>query len=203
MLKKLKTISNKILFVIKKHIKSLSDEDIIAKYKKNGNNKYIGELYERYYHLVFGVCLKYLKSIEDSEDAVVSIFEKLIKELKSSNILKFKNWLYMVTKNHCLSQLRKKKFTNFVEIEKNLSIEKDTLLNKLNKEKLYEILEQKIEELSNEQKICIKLFYLQNNSYMEVSNLTGFEVKKVKSYIQNGKRKLGILLNNKYKELTS
>jgi RNA polymerase sigma-70 factor (ECF subfamily) len=47
-----------------------------------------------------------------------------------------------------------------------------------------------IEKLSDEQKQCIKLFYYKEKCYKEISDITKFDLKKVKSHIQNGKRNL-------------
>ncbi|HEY0653572.1 MAG TPA: sigma factor-like helix-turn-helix DNA-binding protein, partial [Chryseosolibacter sp.] len=51
-----------------------------------------------------------------------------------------------------------------------------------------------IETLPEEQRQCVKLFYLQKKCYKEITELTGFELNKVKSYIQNGKRNLKICM---------
>ncbi len=191
------------MFLRRKHIETLSDEAIIVEYQKKHNNKYIGVLYERYYHIVFGVCLKYLKSSEDSEDAVVVIFEQLIEKLKQAEVSNFGGWLYSVSKNYCLQQLRKKSYhtVDYSEFEEILKSEEGIVFQKENEEEMYQLMEQKIEELKEEQRICLQLFYLQKNSYAEVTSLTGFELNKVKSYIQNGKRKLGLLLKNDYHKL--
>ncbi len=188
------------MFKLRRHIIKLTDEEIIELYQKNARNKYIAVLYERYYHLVFGVCLKYLTSIEESEDAVTLIFEKLIKDLKTAQINKFSGWLYMVSKNYCLQQLRKKKYStidftsleNVLQEENNLQLEKESVL---------ELLESKIELLNEEQKKCITLFYLNKKSYTDIVSLTNYELKNVKSYIQNGKRNLKIMLERDYMEL--
>jgi len=47
-----------------------------------------------------------------------------------------------------------------------------------------------IEFLNEEQRRCIELLYLQNKTYKEVARITGYNMKQVKSYIQNGKRNL-------------
>ena len=57
-----------------------------------------------------------------------------------------------------------------------------------------EALKKCIEQLKTEQKKCVSLFYLQEKSYKEVSDLTGYTIKQVKSFIQNGKRNLKINL---------
>jgi RNA polymerase sigma-70 factor (ECF subfamily) len=51
-------------------------------------------------------------------------------------------------------------------------------------------LEKCIEKLGSEQKSCVELFFIQQKCYQEITDLTGFDFKKVKSYIQNGKRNL-------------
>ena len=90
-----------------KNIQSLSDNELIIRYKKSDNNLLVGELYQRYSHLVYGVCLKYLKNEEESKDAVLQIFEKLLEDLKKHEIANFKSWLHSVARNHCLMFLRK------------------------------------------------------------------------------------------------
>ena len=82
-----------------------SDNDLITKYRNSFDNVFVGELYQRYTHLVLSICMKYLKSKAESEDAVMEIFEKLLKDLKKHQIENFKGWLYSVTKNHCLMKL--------------------------------------------------------------------------------------------------
>ena len=191
------------MFLRKKHIANLSDEAIILLYQENRNKIHIGELYERYYHLVFGVCLKYLKSIEESEDAVVIIFEKLMEELKTAQVLKFNGWLYTVSKNYCLQVLRKKKFVivDYKELEEVLIIEEQLLINKQNEELILTLLIQQLDSLKEEQQQCLKLFYLNKKSYAEIEALTGYDLMQVKSYIQNGKRKLKLLLEKEYNQL--
>lgn len=186
---------------VRKDIKQhYSDETLIARYKLDQNTEWIGILFERYTHLVFGVSMKYLKNEEEAKDAVMDIFEKLIDDLKIHEIKNFKSWLFSYTKNHCLMGIRKKKLDT-VPAENYMNLVHDDLFSELvEKEKIekkIEILKRFIDILPKEQKICIELFYLEDKSYKEVIELTGFDEKKVKSYIQNGKRRLKLNLDNK------
>ena len=52
------------------------DNELIQRYRESGELSILGELYNRYMALVYGVCLKYLKDREESRDAVMQIFEK-------------------------------------------------------------------------------------------------------------------------------
>jgi RNA polymerase sigma factor (sigma-70 family) len=182
--------------VLSDDLKNLNDEELIRLYKKSESLDIVGELYIRYMALTYGVCLKYLKDREESRDAVMQIFEKLITSLKEHEIMQFKGWLYVMARNYCLMQIRSKKGKNFEEISPSLmesdaqshqesGPEMETNLSKL---------ERCIEQLGNEQKQCVQLFYLQQKCYKEITESTGFDMNKVKSHIQNGKRNLKICM---------
>ena len=185
---------------IKKNIKQFPDTELLIQYKKSKNNKYIGILFERYGHLVYGVCLKYLKNVQESQDATSLIFEKVMADLLRMEVKNFKSWLYMVSKNHCLMQLRKKnslETENISELEYKLEDKHDSEYVFI-KESQLKNLEEAIKSLKEEQQQCIDLFYLKEKTYDEVANLTGYETKKVKSYIQNGKRNLKMILTENH-----
>lgn len=173
-----------------------SDVELIARYKETDDVRIVGILYDRYMTLVYGVCMKYLKDREESRDAVMQIFEKLISSLKEHEITHFKSWLYATSRNHCLMALRVRKKQISSEIEGDL-MENGMLLH-LENEPDVEVdlvrLEHCINKLVSEQKACVEMFYLQQKCYKEIVTLTGFDDKKVKSYIQNGKRNLKLCM---------
>lgn len=180
-------------------IKTLSDEELIERYKKSADKSFVGELYKRYTRFVFLVSMKYLKNEERSQDAVMQIFEKLFTDFQKHSIEKFKPWLHTVTRNHCLILLRKDQY--LLQKNKKFQIESETFMESnidlhLDKadepEKQLDHLKEAINDLSEEQKVCIEMFYLEEKSYKEIADLTGFSEKNVKSYIQNGKRNLKI-----------
>lgn len=178
------------------------DDWLIDKFKDSGDLEFLGNLYERYMHLVYGVCLKYLKDRDASQDAVMQIFEKLILELPKREIENFKPWLHVITKNYCLMQLRTQKSQLahrekivesadiFMESSYEMHHNNETVL-----EQDITALKKCIDELKDEQKECIKLFYLEECCYQEIADQTNFEIKKVKSFIQNGKRNLKICMD--------
>lgn len=148
-------------------------------------------------HLVYGLCLKYFKNRDDSQDATMAIYEQIGEKLLTAEVQHFKSWLYMVSKNHCLMELRKKNpevhADIFMESVEAVHLNED----KVELEKDIEALEACIEELKEEQKKCVTLFFLEKKSYQEVNEQTGIDLKKVKSYIQNGKRNLKMCLESK------
>jgi RNA polymerase sigma factor (sigma-70 family) len=172
------------------------DVSLIEAYRNHGDKEIIGVLFERYAPLVLGVCMKYLKNEDDSKDAVLQIFEKLMVDLKKYEISKFSSWLHSVAKNYCLMQLRNNaalQTHNEAIREQGLFMESDTLLHheETNIDDQYlNNLDQAMKALAIEQKICIELFYLREESYQDIAELTGYSLNQVKSYIQNGKRNL-------------
>ncbi|PIF05350.1 MAG: RNA polymerase subunit sigma-70 [Draconibacterium sp.] len=181
-----------------------SDEQLLSDYLESGDLKILGSLYARYLQLVYGVCLKYFKEREQAKDAVMQLFEKLVSETGKHKINNFKSWLYVVTKNFCLMELRRKKpgQLQLVADEKTLEgiMENSVELHPIDREqgqRNEKALAECIEKLKKEQKMCIRLFYFESRSYREICSLMNLEEKKVKSYIQNGKRNLKICLENK------
>ena len=191
-----------MLFRKRENIASESDLSLISRYKKTGKNIYVGELYKRYMHLVFGVCLKYLKSEEAAKDMVMQVFEKLLHKLEDQNIENFKSWLHVFTRNECLMLLRKQKTNgeqNKVTLNGEAFMESEFSLHLTSEDELEEDLsklEVCIEKLKNEQKTCIRLFYLEKKSYQEIEVITGYALKKVKSHVQNGRRNLKICVES-------
>ena len=176
--------------------KKEKETELLAAYYDSGDLELLGKLYEPYMHLVYGLCLKYLKNPVKSEDAVMQIFETLIKKLRIHKVDNFKSWLYSVSRNHCLMQLRASGKDivfiddNFMESSEVLHPDND----KEEQEEQLQLLEKCIAELSPEQQQSVRLFYLEEKCYKEIVDITGFDMKKVKSYIQNGRRNLKICM---------
>lgn len=194
------------LFLKKKSIElpdPLTDQELIELYRQTGDTAHIGELFDRYAHLVYGIALKYFNQEDDRREAVMQIFEKLYVALKDHEIENFKCWLYSVAKNHCLMILRKENSVSFNEQLQLKNFQQDFMdfdgnfsLNHAEDEIIDKKLPEAIKKLSDEQRICIELFYLHEKSYREVAETTQYSMNQVKSFIQNGKRNLKLMLEN-------
>ncbi len=181
----------------------ISDQQLLENFYRDRNNEWLGILLQRYTLLLLGVCMKYLKNEEDARDSVQQIFLKSITELHKYKVDYFKSWIYMVAKNHCLMKLRDKQGKIPVELTENhiaTPAENADRYALLNDEKTFELMNISLDELNEEQKQCVTLFYLEKRSYQEISEVTGYNMMQVKSYIQNGKRNLKIILEKKLKE---
>jgi RNA polymerase sigma factor (sigma-70 family) len=176
-----------------------SDTELVLAYRQSGDLKVLGELYQRYMELVYGVCLKYLKEPELAQDAVMQIFEELVSKLKKHEVDNFRGWLHQVAKNYCLMQLRTPKNLKTVALPPLLmQNEEDVHLNGvMEKEENFQKLEKCIASLSDEQRTMIKLFYLDGKCYNEIVEITGLEWNHVRSSIQNGRRNLKLCMEKK------
>jgi RNA polymerase sigma factor (sigma-70 family) len=175
----------------------LSDEELVHRYRNSHDTAYIGELYVRYTHLVYAVCLKYFHNDADAQDAVMQIFEKLIVELKKHHVETFRPWLHTVVRNHCMMQFRQEASANKNEVElkkiTQQSVETagtDQPGSDDEKEQMMAYLTNGMVALKGEQRTCVELFYLKDKSYQQIADQTGYTLGEVKSYIQNGKRNL-------------
>jgi len=177
-------------------IRDQDDADLIKSYKSSGDLGVLGQLYNKYMHLVFGVCVNYLKDEEQSKDAVMQIFEELVVKLRVHEVQNFKSWLHVLTRNHCLMALRKNSKNETVSLEDTFVENTDFVHLDIDdaKESKLSVMEKCMDKLPEEQKVTVDLFYLQEKCYKEVAEITGYDMLKVKSYIQNGKRNLKICI---------
>lgn len=189
-----------MFFINPKSRQQATDQDLLDAFGKKQDLDDLAELFNRYVHLVYGVCIKYLKNKDDAQDAVMQIFEKLIGDVNRFEIKNFKSWLYVFSKNFCLMKIRSSKAGLSIKqmgemqevMENELLVHHDDETNSL--EENLQALEKCIETLVAEQKQCVSLFFLKEMSYKQIIEQTGLEIKKVKSYLQNGKRNLKICM---------
>lgn len=185
--------------------KNKSDKDLVDLFRKEGDMEVLGELYNRYLEMIYGVCMKYLKNETKSEDAVMEVFELVAKRLPNHEVEYFKSWVYRVSSNHCLDILRKEtKDQQKKDAYENMELRSiPRLINEGEdswrwREEQLSVLEDCIETLKDAQKESISLFYLEGMSYDELSEKMNIEWSKVRSLIQNGKRNLKNCVERKH-----
>jgi RNA polymerase sigma-70 factor (ECF subfamily) len=185
-----------------------SDEELLIAFRQSGNKSVFADLFRNHVNTVYGTCIFYLQDKDEAKDAVMNIFEKLMEDLKHSEVKNFKAWLSFVVRNHCISLIRKKN-TAFKNVKayydyeyKETTFETELKIESVSDDMLLEHLNECLPQLKEKQRKCIELFYLKNMSYQQVSETAGMEIHEVKSAIQNGKRNLKLMieeLGSKYK----
>jgi RNA polymerase sigma factor (sigma-70 family) len=180
------------------HTSTLSDAELLELYRKNLQQDIFAQLFLRYYDLVYGTSVKYLHDQDAAKDAVMDIYQELVEKVKVYAIDHFKSWLYAVTKNHCLMQIRKNKKFATADFDSEIMQSEDFshLENVFEKERQLDKLGVCMEKLNEEQKQTVRLFYLDNKCYNEITAITGFDWNKVRSLVQNGRRNLKICMED-------
>lgn len=182
-----------------------TDEELALNYFKTGDKELVGLLFEKHVKTVFGVCLFYFRDKDIAKDAVMQIFEKLITELKKTEVKNFKGWLSFVVRNYCISEIRKNKGRynlpeSYLDFEvKETTLEEEEKISEVSDEEMIEQMQICLVDLKENQRVCVELFYLKNQSYQQICDKTNFSLNEVKSFIQNGKRNLKLLLEQRIK----
>lgn len=179
-----------------------SDEELLKHYKQSGNKELFADLFKKHVSVVYGTCLFYLQDKEEAQDATMQLFEKLMLDINNREIDNFKGWLSFVVRNHCISLIRKNKsvyknIKSYYEFEyETPDYEKEEKINSISDDLLLEKMKECLPKLKESQRVCVELFYLKNKSYQEIANETNFSLNEIKSYIQNGKRNLKLLIED-------
>lgn len=175
--------------------RDISEAELLNLYFRTGDPEYLGIALQKYTVILLGVGNKYVKDTDVAQDLVQQVFLKALEKLPA-HITNLGGWLYQVMRNECMDYLRKTPGKHLGEawIQEEAE-ERDEGLHwakVMEEEKLKEVLQ----ELKEEQRICIELFYFKDRSYQEIAEITGWSMNEVKSYIQNGKRNLKIKMES-------
>jgi len=185
----------------------LSDQELLARYRLHGDVADLGVLYDRYLPEAFAVCRRYLAPPdEDAQDAVMQLFEHLVKVLRTHAPENFGAWLHTTARNHCLMQLRARKrqgpsagplvlsFPDATDVEiaaaRHLPDEAADAEDAETTENRLQAIESALAQLPPAQRRCLELFYLEKKCYRDIATETGLELNLVRSHLQNGKRML-------------
>ena len=190
-------------------LKAWDDHRLLQAWQEGGKQAAFDLLYERYVHLVYGICRKYIDDADTCRDISMQVFQTLSDLPAEQHIQSFPSWLFTTARNRCISYLRRPANRVVLEPEEKYFeksadgfMENEGLTRLLNKEHphLLDLIPDALEQLEADQRQCLRLFFYEDLSYKDISQRTGFTLKQVKSYLQNGKRNLGILLKRQVDE---
>lgn len=173
--------------------RTASDEALVL-LVKSGDRASLGYLWDRYAHLLFGVCMKYLKDTERSKDCVAELFADLPEILRKHQVERFRPWLHTVMRNRCLHLLRGDGKNGRMPEGSATAAEPEEHESAVLREAELQRLEEAIGTLNEGQRVCVTLFHLERRSYDEVTTATGYSLDQVRSHLQNGRRNLRLIL---------
>lgn len=170
-------------------------ENIVIDKIKGGDFSACNFIVDKYKAFVFNICIRIVKNKEDAEEVAQDSFVKAFKSIDGfKHESKFSTWLYRITFNNAISKTRGKKVFNSeinesVSESANLSHVSNGLEN-LNRIDRKIVLKKAMEKLSEEENLLVSLYYFEENSIAEVSDITGLEVNYIKVKVHRARKKL-------------
>ncbi|MFN8430400.1 MAG: RNA polymerase sigma factor [Spirosomataceae bacterium] len=170
-------------------LKHLKDEELVALYVDTQRNIYFEELYDRYANKVYRKCYSFVYNQEKAQDFTHDIFLKLIVKIGTfKETSKFSTWLYSITYNYCMDQIRVKKKQKEYALDDSYDIEDtdDAGLDELQSQRLYKSLE----KMPSDEKALLLMKYQDDFSIKDISETLNISESAVKMRLLRSKEKL-------------
>jgi RNA polymerase sigma-70 factor (ECF subfamily) len=175
---------------------SSDDEFWIREYLTSDDQQYWGNIFEKYKKTIFLVCLKLLDDKEEASDLTSETFIKAFENIDKYDLKRpFAPWIKQIANNLCIDRLRRKTLVHITNIDEKANFQTtEDISKKIETRELREKILQSIRSLKTHQKRCFCLFYIHRKSYKDIVEFTGYSHSDVRTYIQNGKRKFKLAM---------
>lgn len=174
-----------------KEIKSLSDEKLVDLVRSKDQELYT-HIVNRYQEKLLRYTNYLVSDHQASQDIVQTTFIKAFQNLQGFNIKKkFSSWIYRIAHNESINAIKKnKKLVNlepghWQQISSDQNIEED-----FDKNQLKQMIKKSVEKLSMKYKAPLSLFFLEDRSYEEISDILKLPTGTVGTRINRGKKLL-------------
>lgn len=166
---------------------------------KDGHTDAFVHIVRRYERMVFTIVSKIVSQRADAEDIAQEVFIKAYQSIdKFREESGFATWLYRITYNTTISELRKRKY-EFTAIEDNFdNIPDNDISNKIDEisiEERLNYLDLVLKRLPPDDALLITMFYLNNSSIQEISTITGLSTANVKVKLHRTRKFMNFEIN--------
>ena len=172
---------------------------------RKGNVQAFSFLVEKYQKLVYTLALKLLKKPEEAEEMAQDTFIKAFQKLDSyEGKSKFSTWLYSITYNACISELRKRRIEFKSLDDRQISDQDEQKMHdyyrETRKEDQEKYLNLALAKLPEDDQVLVTLYYYESQSMDEISQITGLTVSNIKVKIHRARKRMYVLLHEMLKE---
>jgi RNA polymerase sigma factor (sigma-70 family) len=173
-----------------KAFKNTSDEELVRLYVESQRNIYFEELYDRYVDKVYRKCLSFVKHTVQAEDFTHDIFLRLVLKIGSfKEHAKFSTWLYSITYNYCMDQMRVAKKQAEVALDENFDMEEDEDDNEFVEMQTTE-LRKALQKIDADERAILLMKYQDDFSIKEIAETFNLSESAVKMRLMRTKEKL-------------
>ena len=172
-----------------------SDSEIISLVLKGDHNAY-ALLVERYKSYVFTLTFRFTKNREDAEEVSQDIFVKAYRSLADfKGTAKFSTWLYTIVNTTCITFLRKKRLdVKSLDDEGTFEVadsqDSGFRANLVEQKSRLIMVNRAIAMLNPDDAEIITLFYKNEQSLEEISQILGVEVNAAKVRLHRARTRL-------------
>lgn len=176
-------------------IEAHTDEELVRYYITTQDNRYFESLYTRYSQKVYQKCISLVKEVAIAEDLTHDIFFKVITKLSTfKEDSRFSTWLYSITYNQCMDQLRviKKRGENSIDDKFDYADEDSPNLDTIFDGGDIEIkqLKKAMDKLNAEEKGVLMMKYQDDLSIKEIADIFKATESAVKMRLLRSREKL-------------
>ncbi len=185
-------------------MKNLSDQEIIDSVRK-GNSSDFSILVNRYKNKAFSMLKRMLKNEFEAEEVLQDCFLKAYNSLGSfKGESKFSTWFYRIVYNSALTKLssqKRKTESEMSSVEDHFNLESEYAANEIEKADVNNLIHKTISKLPERYSAIITMFYLNEMSIDEISEVMGLSVSNVKVMLYRSRNSLrDLILNNRLSE---
>jgi RNA polymerase sigma-70 factor, ECF subfamily len=168
-------------------LQHLSDDALAECFRTTGDSVLFGEIFRRYRQVVYRFCLAMMRDPETAADQTQETFIRAMLGIHGYTGGHMRAWLMTIARHQCINLIRSRNH-GWRSLEGPAALEKievpgEDVVGRITLRAL-------LAPLSEEQRLCLKLFYFNGMSYAEISDLARIEEGAVKSHIQNGMRRM-------------
>ena len=152
--------------------------------------------YDKFYKKIFNFILRHVFHKETAEDLTSQTFFKALRHVKKNtpDIKNFNAWIYKIATNEILMHHRKKGTKNIFSIEEEQDQLKTVLVEQKNLTPDMYIdfmaVRQELKNLKPQEALIIELYYFEQKSYAEISEIVNIKETTLRSTIHRGLKKL-------------
>lgn len=178
----------------------LSDEDLVELVRSKDQELY-RVVVERYQSRLLRFATYLIKDPDKAADVVQEAFIKAFINLKGFKTKKkFSSWIYRIVHNEAINQIKKeKKKISFEENDwlKQLASKEVSMEEKLVKKEARIMVKKCLNQLPLVYRSPLTLFYLEERSYEEISDILKIPVGTVGTRINRGKKMMKVIIGKK------
>lgn len=164
-----------------------------------GDSEAFRQLITKYKDMAYSIAMSVVKDEFYAEEILQVSFVKAFEKLSTfKGDSKFSTWIYRIVVNESFKQIKKQKteFVDFVEIPPEVSNEIDSSFLKLEQDDQKYFINEALKKISPQESLALRLFYLEENSIDEISNITGWTTSNIKVILHRSRVNLRLILTD-------